>query len=235
MVSHRVSRVSRVFSRRFLCAHCPAAIRGGRWHGALVDEARAGVTCRKRERDGMRQGAIRVFFLGRQNRLGCSSRLRKQAPSAAGRPSPPPSSPLVPRGSRRPLPQTAGEGLYSGHFCFLSFLGEGCGPAEGSRQRAGVRRSHHLMRDLEDRPTRRASSRGRRAGLHAVVRPRKRRASAMGADRGHGGGGGSGRVTTSRSSERRLTRGALPAWALCGGSWRARVRADGVRPGSKRS
>jgi glycosyltransferase involved in cell wall biosynthesis len=32
------------------------------------------------------------------------------APSAARGPSPPPSSPLVPRGSRRPLPQTAGEG-----------------------------------------------------------------------------------------------------------------------------
>jgi hypothetical protein len=36
-------------------------VRGERRHGAPVDAARAGGGCRERERDGMRQGAIRVF------------------------------------------------------------------------------------------------------------------------------------------------------------------------------
>jgi hypothetical protein len=43
----------------------------------------------------------------------------KQAPSATGRPSPPPSSPLVPRGSRRPLPQLRGRGRTPVTFAFL--------------------------------------------------------------------------------------------------------------------
>ena len=65
-------------------------------HGAPVDEARAGVRCRERERDGMRQGAIRIFSgMNADRSTVCAAhRNRPCAPPDArvGEPSPPPRS-----------------------------------------------------------------------------------------------------------------------------------------------
>jgi hypothetical protein len=78
--------------------------------------------CRERERDGMRQGAIRVF--SRTEKPGCfavPARLRKaglvHAPSATGRPSPPTAFCSFLATAVDPSPKLRGRGV-SGYFCF---------------------------------------------------------------------------------------------------------------------
>ena len=134
--SHGVNGVNGVFSCRFLRT-VRRRVRGERRHGAPVDEARAGVGPRERERDGRAAGGHENFFEGNAVHRILSKAHRNRTPAPPDARSGEPSARSAIEGSGKRRGGGRNSSARPGHRPLCA-----CGDAEG----AGEAAHHHVER-----------------------------------------------------------------------------------------